>query len=384
MKVTFSEAVTATGTPRLQIDMDPVDWGRKWATYESGSGTAELVFLAHTVVEPNYSPYGIAVIENTLDLNGGAIRSTATQTDAYLWHEGLDYDPDHKVDWRKAAPGVPWVTGVAISSEPGDDDTYALGDIVEVKVTFSEAVTATGTPRLQIDMDLADWGRKWATYKSGSGTTSLAFAYEVVRSNLSTQGVAALENTLDLNGGAIRSTATQTGAHLWYEGLEHDPDHKVDWRQPAPGAATVTDVAISSDPGDDDTYALGEVIRVKVTFSEAVDVDATDGAPGLVIDMDPADWGRKWATYESGSGTAELVFFAHTVVEPNLSTQGIAVLKNSLDHRDGVIRSAADQNLVDLRHDGLEPDPDHKVDWRKATSGVSMGDRRGDLVGSGR
>ena len=92
--------------------------------------------------------------------------------------------------------------------------------------------------------------------------------------------------------------------------------------------AAATGVEVVSDAGGDDTYALGETIRVAVTFSEAVEVE---GAPRLKIDMDPADWGEKRAVYESGSGTAELVF-VHTVVEPNESTRGIAVLA---DHAGG-------------------------------------------------
>ena len=53
------------------------------------------------------------------------------------------------------------------------------------------------------------------------------------------------------------------------------------------------------------------------------------GAPQLTIDMDPAEWGAKQAVYQSGSGTFTTLVFAHTVVEPNISTQGIAVLANT-------------------------------------------------------
>ena len=70
----------------------------------------------------------------------------------------------------------------------------------------------------------------------------------------------------------------------------------------------VTGVAVVSDAGDDDTYALGEKIRVAVTFSKAVEVDTAGGAPSLSIDMDPADWGEKRAQYAGGSGGDTLVF----------------------------------------------------------------------------
>ena len=329
IRLTFSEAVEVTGAPRLQIDMDPADWGEKWAAYESGGGTDSLTF-SHTVVEPNFSTEGIAVLADTLEANGGAIRSAATEADAVLEHDGLDHDPDHKVDWQvdPSAPSSPSATGVAVSSGPRAGDTYGLGETIRVRVTFSEAVDVTGSPRLQIDMDPAGWGEKWAAYESGDGTDSLTFAYEVVEPNASTQGIAVLADTLELNGGAIRSAGTEADAELGHDGLDHDPDHKVDWQvePPAPSPPTATGVAVSSRPAADDTYGLGETIRVRVTFDEAVDVT---GSPRLQIDMDPAGWGEQWAPYESGGGTASLTF-AHTVVEPNASTQGIAVLANTL------------------------------------------------------
>ena len=97
--LTFGEAVTVNtsgGTPRLQIKMDP-GYGEKWADYASGSGTATLRF-DYTVMGMNRSPGGIAVLENTLALNGGTIKSTANAVDANLAHPGLSHNSDHKVD----------------------------------------------------------------------------------------------------------------------------------------------------------------------------------------------------------------------------------------------------------------------------------------------
>ena len=102
----------------------------------------------------------------------------------------------------------------------------------------------------------------------------------------------------------------------------------------------VSGVAISSTPAHGDTYGLGETIRVKVTFDEAVTVDTAGGTPRLKIKMDPT-WGEFWAAYESGSGTAELTF-AHRVAEPNTSPRGVAVLGNTLERNGGTIRSAGD------------------------------------------
>ncbi len=390
ISLTFDEKVdvdTSDGTPRLTIKMDP-DYGEKLASYASGSGTASLVFT-HTVVEPNISTQGIAVLANSLDLNGGTIKSSATQADADLSHTGLAHDANHKVDWEtqpdssaggdeggasgdsgddssdeQSAPAT--VTAVNVSSSPRANATYRAGETISVTLTFSEAVTVDttgGTPTLNIDMDPADWGTKAASYASGSGTATLTFTHTVVEPNISRQGIAVLEDSLALNGGTIQ--ANGVAATLSHDGRKHDANHKVDWRPQAP---EVDEVEVTSDAGDDDTYALGDVIRITVTFDEAVDVDTTGGAPRLKIDMDPADWGEKWATYEGGSGTATLTF-VHTVVEPNISTQGIAVLENSLTLNGGDIESSASDTDADLSHTGLGHDPEHKVDWEQSDSG---------------
>ena len=396
VSVTFSQAVDVSGAPRLKIKMDP-NYGEKWAAYESGSGTTTLTF-AHTVVEPNYSTQGIAVLANTLELNGGSIASASGDNAGLahtgLAHTGLAHDASHKVDWQQSAPvptptpepssdptpeptPAPSVTGVAISSTPRSGDTYGSGETIRVSVTFSQAVNVSGAPRLKIKMD-PNYGEKWAAYESGSGTTTLTFTHTVVEPNYSSQGIAVLANTLELNGGSIAS-ASGDNAGLAHTGLAHDASHKVDWQQSAPAptptpepssdptpeptpAPSVTGIAVSSSPKADQTYALGETIRVRLTFSDAVDVS---GSPRLKIKMAPG-YGEKWATYASGSGTATLTF-VYTVVEPNYSSQGIAVLADTLELNGGSIESA-DDTAAGLAHDGLAHDPNHKVNWELQSS----------------
>ena len=237
VRLTFGEAVTvdtAGGTPRMKIRMN-LTWGEKWAAYEGGSGTNALTF-AYTVRPVNATPHGVAVLANTLQLNGGAIASVATGANANLAHAGLGHDSAHKVDWRLSPPGAvgtaanaaPAVTGVAVVSDAGADDTYMLGETIRVRLAFGETVNVSGTPRMKIKMD-PRWGEKWAAYESGSGTAALTFAWTVVEPNYAPQGIAVLANTLQLNGGTVRSAAG-TDAALGHAGLGHDGTHKVDWR----------------------------------------------------------------------------------------------------------------------------------------------------------
>ncbi|MCY4518364.1 MAG: fibronectin type III domain-containing protein [Acidimicrobiaceae bacterium] len=257
-----------------------------------------------------------------------------------------------------AQTAAPTVTGVEVTSDAGDDNTYAMGDTILIAVNFSEAVLVTGTPQLAIDMDPAHWGTKWANYVRGTGSASLTFSHRVIEPNYSTRGIAVLANTLRLNGGTISAAASPTDADLAHAGLGHDAKHKVDWHL-APTTPTVSAVAVTSHPGGDKTYAKDDVIRITLSFSEAVDVT---GTPQLAIDMDPAFWGTKWANYLSGTGSTSLTF-THTVVQPNFSSQGIAVLADTLKLNGGTINSTSSQTSADLSHSGLSHDANHQVNW---------------------
>ena len=114
------------------------------------------------------------------------------------------------------------VSTVAVTSDPGEDGGYAIGDTIEVGLTFSEAVIVTGTPQITLDV-----GRqaRTANYSTGSGTVQLKFTYTVAAGDEDTYGIAVVANSLALNGGTIRVGATD--ATLAHAALQAD-DHKVD------------------------------------------------------------------------------------------------------------------------------------------------------------
>ena len=308
--LTFSEAVTVTGTPRAKIDFSSGAGDEQWADYEEGSGTETLHF-AYEVAEPNVSTEGIAVLANTLALNGGAIESASTAGEnAALAHAGLGHDPAHRVNWQASPGGSPSVPGVAVTSDAGVDATYGFGETIRVTVTFSGAVTVTGSPVLSIDMDPAAWGEKRAAYESGSGTAALVFAYEVVEPNVSTQGIAVLADSLALNGGTIRSAAGQADAALGHSGLGHDAAHKVDWRP----LISVADARAEEGAG------------AKVAFEVSLSRAFTRAEHAVTVDYATTDGAAKAGEdYTATSGT--LTFAAGETAK----TVNVAVLDDAVD-----------------------------------------------------
>jgi hypothetical protein len=99
--------------------------------------------------------------------------------------------------FRNTAPAV----GVSSTSANG---SYGVGAVINLRLTFSEAVLVTGTPRLQLETGAID---RYATYSGGSGTNTLAFSYTVQAGDSSADLDLLSANALSLNGGTIRDAA---------------------------------------------------------------------------------------------------------------------------------------------------------------------------------
>ena len=117
------------------------------------------------------------------------------------------------------------VTAVAITSGPGTDNTYALGDTITVSLTFSEAVAVTGSP--YVTLDIGGQPRNAAYSSAGAATGQILFGYTVRLGDRDTDGITVLANSLTLNGGAIQSADDSAGASLDHSASTF-ANHKVD------------------------------------------------------------------------------------------------------------------------------------------------------------
>ena len=129
------------------------------------------------------------------------------------------------------------IVDVAITSDPGSDARYVAGDTIQVTVTFEDAVTVTGTPRLTLAVGtsiIALLGRadRHADYSSGSGSARLVFAYTVQTGDSDPDGVSIGADSLDLNGGTITDSGGDTVVLAHAEATEQSA-HRVDAAPPA-------------------------------------------------------------------------------------------------------------------------------------------------------
>ena len=152
---------------------------------------------------------------------------------------------------------VPEVTQVVVTSTPGAAaDTYGGGEVIQVTVTFDEAVTVDetgGTPffRLRMGNGGGTIRDRDATYVSGSGTTALVFGYTVVAADSDDNGIWIESNALMLNGGTIQSTANDSiAAILDHAQLGGQSDHKVNGSLDSNAAPTSTGGSVTIDEDD--------------------------------------------------------------------------------------------------------------------------------------
>ena len=207
------------------------------------------------------------------------------------------------------APAGVTISSVTLSSSASTDKTYAIGDAVTAKVTFSEAVTVTGAPQLTINVGGTD---KTLSYSSGSGSTELVFSgYMVAAGDTDTDGIAIEANKLSLNGATLTKTSAELGGVvLGHTALAADSNHMVDGVVPtlvitggnAPHAssdrskiiltfnetiATVDRTKITVNSGMTDlptTAASNSGITVEITLTTALTMSATDITVTLTAD----------------------------------------------------------------------------------------------------
>ena len=95
---------------------------------------------------------------------------------------------------------VPTVSSVSSTKANG---SYNSGELIAITVTFSEAVTVTGTPRLTLDTN----PDAVVDYSSGSESTTLTFNYTVAAGENSADLDYAGTDALALNSGTINDAA---------------------------------------------------------------------------------------------------------------------------------------------------------------------------------
>ena len=337
---TFDQAVTVTGKPRIRLRLQSVTRGDRWAEYASGSGDAEIVF-SYTVLTTDESvPGGIGVGQfglaaDQVDLNGGTVTVVATGENASLGYAPLARDSGHRVNWARPA-----LSSAATST-----------DGTKVLLTFSEDLGATSVAANLFTVKVDGT----AAMLSGSA----AISGSVVTLTLAT----ALTSSTQAVTVSYADPTTGDDAHGIEDLVGNDADsfsdETVTNRFGTTTAPTVSGVALTSAPGADNTYVIGDSVEATVTFDAAVDITA---APQLELDFNGT---AKAAACATGTNTTTMAC-SYTVAVGDSAPNGIAIAENKLTG--GTIYATGSTTIAaDLDHVAVGIDADHKVDGIRPT-----------------
>ena len=367
--VTFNENVVVTGSPQLELN---IGGSPEIASYDSTDGSK--VVFGYTVAVGDSDADGISIAADKLSLNGGTIKDAAVNS-ADLSHSAEAAQTGHKVDGiRPTITAAPLFSGSTYST----DGVHTIGEELIANVHFSENVYVGGNPGPQLKLNIRGTTKSADFFSAvpeckGPGLclislspfdrhgTRLIFEYEIVRGDLDLDGVEIDANSLVLNGGSIRDGAGND-AVLTHSAAASNPI--VDGVP-----ATIKSIAVTSDPGDDNTYRMGDMIEVTVTFSEVVRVPRLIGSGGVRmprLELNIGGVAKLAKTHESASITGAVIVFRYTVQDGDNDSNGISIGANKLFLNGGTIRDANGTccpggNQADLTHTAVADDAGQKV-----------------------
>ncbi len=176
------------------------------------------------------------------------------------------------------------------------------GDTIEVEVNFTDPVTVSGSPILNV---MTSNGMRYFNYMSGSGTNKLTFSYTLVSGDQSLSGPTATF-PINLNGGTIIKVGSSDTANLNYI------------------ATSLNSLIIDAMPVEisqidypvNGTYGLNQTIDIVLHLTHPVTVS---GVPTIPISVGGV---TRYADYISDPDPSVLTF-QYTVVAHEADTNGI-------------------------------------------------------------
>ncbi len=305
VSMTYDRPVVVDGTPSIALEIGD---HHAEATYRNGSGTNTIEF-------------GYDVQVHDRDVDGFALPPGEGQS----FHDGTIWSAGREIQLVATYPGFAsqeahriaeqvYVTQISLGSDPGDDDTYEPGDVIQVLVRFDDEVTVTGTPQLFLAVGGSSVTADFQGVHNPPDDTApstgeeLAFAYTVRDGDEDDNGITVEANSLNPHGGSILDTSDQDVL------LRHDAEtfygHRVGVVPP------VLVAAWTSEDGQEVILTFSENIHVRpdVRTLSAFTGVALSSYPRVLIDTF-VDGHRAYTHGPTISG-AEMVIKMDTFIRP--------------------------------------------------------------------
>ncbi|MDP6399882.1 MAG: NHL repeat-containing protein, partial [Candidatus Marinimicrobia bacterium] len=321
--VHFNESIYVTGTPKLELAVQNGEDSTNTINYYSKSGT--IVKFRYQVASGDTTNELDYTSSIALTLNNGTIKDAAGNPAILTLPvpgttNSLGANRDIVIDG--IAPVV-----ISVTSST-DDGIYKINDDIIVDIQFSQPVSVSGTPVINLQTGGSDYGKGY--YSSGSNTNKLTFIYNVSSGHSSSD----LEYINHSNAlyGTIRDPA--------YNDAIRDLPELGSQNSLSGSSAIIIDGIIPTITGItstsiDSTYKIGDIIDIQVNFSEAIEVT---GTPQLTLETGNTD---AVVNCISGAGGSDSLIFTYTIASGHSSIDLDYTDTTALDLNGGTIRDVA-------------------------------------------
>ncbi|WP_413677158.1 Ig-like domain-containing protein [Prochlorococcus marinus] len=328
----------SVGSISLSADGSVVAIG---ANGNDGNGTSSGHVRIYQNVNNTWTKIGEDIDgEAEQDISGYSVSLSADGTIVAIgapYNDGAGIESGHvRIYQASDTPPTPTINAVTSTTADG---SYTVGDAISISVAFSRTVTVdttNGIPTLQLNTGST---KRDAIYTSGSGSSTLVFAYNVHAGDTASDLDYTTTTALSLNNGTIKDSAGNNATLILpivggSSSLAGSSAFVIDTTPPTISAVTSTTA--------DGSYTVGDAISISVAFSESVDVVTTNGTPTLELETGSQ---KRTATYTSGSGSSTLVF-SYTVKANDTASDLDYTSTSALSLNNGTIKDAAGNNAT--------------------------------------
>lgn len=224
--------MTGAGTVVLEVSqsghIETFLYASRTQSFAVAKATAPIA-LGNLVQNYDGSPKSVVAVTTpaglpvSLTYDGGPTPPSAAGSHAV--HATINH-PDYQGSAAATLAIAPLPAIASVTYPP--PGIYVVGQSFSYGVTYALPVIVTGTPRLELDFQMAVVGSpgpsllRHANYTSGSGSTTLLFTYMVVAGDNDDNGIHA-RGLIDLNGGTIRDAAGRDASLSFTTQLVSEP-----------------------------------------------------------------------------------------------------------------------------------------------------------------
>ena len=372
------DKVYAYDLPGAQPDNTPADGAPAITSAFTHDVLAATVTPAEVIVGSSFEASGYATAEATAhSLGFGSISESLFTVDGVTYTVLAVFDDERAVNsgdlvivldrelprgFTFTVDGVSYSSADAAESEPGTglyQYQWAASSLHwpgNVTVVLNVETPKQGVAVTADVSGITD---------SADGVASASFQYQWIRVD------GADETDIDGETGSVYTpTADDVDKHLKVRVVFDDDAGYLEYPRTSPQLGPVagpppqiTSIAVTSDPGPDETYIIGDDIVVTFTFDKDITLSGTGANPQAFGNFDTRKFGETEVDINctvAAPPTKDLVC-THTVVEQDEDSDGFSIGSASTLERGKRIVGPFGQR-ADTTHSGLPVDSGHKVD----------------------